>query len=94
MGFAGEIESEIRIDALLFGEGQSRIIVSLPEGNLSTFQKLAEGMGVPTTILGFVSPDRMKIQVKQNGIIVGSIDVSTEKIADTWGNAIKCKMER
>lgn len=93
MGFTGDIESELRPDAVLFGEGQSRIIISLPEGNFSTFQKLAKDMGVPTTILGFVSPDRIKIQVKQNVAIVGSIDVLTEQIVDTWGNAIKCKME-
>jgi phosphoribosylformylglycinamidine synthase II len=91
-GFSGDIETDIRPDALLFGEGQSRIIISLPEGNLSTFQKLAADMDVPTTILGFVSPNNMQLQVKQKGVITASIDLPKEQIADIWRNAIRCEM--
>ncbi|WP_422448066.1 phosphoribosylformylglycinamidine synthase subunit PurL [Thermoanaerobacterium sp. DL9XJH110] len=94
LGFSGDIDDDVRSDALLFGEGQSRIIVSLPEENLSILQKLAAEIGVKTRVLGFVKKDRLKIEVKRQGRVVGRVDVSVEKIADVWRNAIRWKIEK
>jgi phosphoribosylformylglycinamidine synthase len=94
LGFSGDIDDDVRSDALLFGEGQSRIILSLPEENLSILQKLAAEIGVKTRVLGFVKKDRLKIEVKRQGQVIGRVDVSVEKIADVWRNAIRWKVEK
>src|SRR3989304_6089780 len=41
-----------RPDALLFGEGQSRILLSLREADLGRLEAIALRHGVPVTILG------------------------------------------
>lgn len=92
-GFSGEIETKLRPDAVLFGEGQSRIIMSLPEENLSLLQKLAGEIGVNISVLGFVRPGKFKIEVKHKGQNVGKIEIPVEKIALSWGNAIRWKVE-
>jgi phosphoribosylformylglycinamidine synthase II len=93
LGFSGAVESEIRADVLLFGEGQSRIIISLSEKNLSTLQKLAEELGVRITVLGFVKGKEMKFKVTQNNSTKEIINLSVEKMADAWRNSIKCKID-
>ncbi|MCR4429975.1 MAG: phosphoribosylformylglycinamidine synthase subunit PurL [Tepidanaerobacteraceae bacterium] len=93
IGFSGEIETEIRPDALLFGEGQSRIIMSLPEENLSLFQQLAKELDVNITVLGFVKSGNFKLEVKMKGQNVGKVDIPVDKLALSWGNAIKWKVE-
>ncbi|WP_213975182.1 phosphoribosylformylglycinamidine synthase subunit PurL [Tepidanaerobacter acetatoxydans] len=94
LGFSGEIETDLRPDTLLFGEGQSRIILSLPEENLSVLNKLAKEIGVKTSVLGFVKSGGLNIQVKQREQVVGKIEVSTEKIAEIWNNSIKRRIEK
>jgi len=92
-GFSGEIETEIRPDALLFGEGQSRIIMSLSEENLSLLQKLAGEINVDISVLGFVKPGNLKIHVRLKGQNAGKIDIPVEKIALSWRNALRWKVE-
>jgi phosphoribosylformylglycinamidine (FGAM) synthase-like enzyme len=48
------LDSDIRPDALWFGESQSRVVLSLPSDNLMQFGKLANKHGVPITTLGRV----------------------------------------
>ncbi|HHW03039.1 MAG TPA: phosphoribosylformylglycinamidine synthase subunit PurL [Thermoanaerobacterales bacterium] len=92
-GFSGEIETELRHDAVLFGEGQSRIIMSLPEENLSLIQKIAGESNVNISVLGFVKQGNFKIEVKHKGVNIGKIDIPVEEIAGIWGNAIRWKVE-
>lgn len=93
LGFEGEVETDIRPDALLFGEGQSRIILSLSEKNLSVLNKLAKEMNVQVSVLGFVKSSNINIQVKCKGQVAGKIDVSLDKIIEISNNAIKRRVE-
>lgn len=94
LGFEGEIESEVRPDALLFGEAQSRIIVSLVEEKLPELKKLAEEMNVKVSVLGTVKSDKnLNISVKTKGQVAGIIDVSIDEIAEISNNAIKRRVE-
>ena len=52
VGFKGDFKIKGRWDAALFGEAQSRIIVSLPSERLSELHELAAVMDVPVTSLG------------------------------------------
>jgi phosphoribosylformylglycinamidine synthase II len=94
LGFVGEIDTDIRPDALLFGEGQSRIILSIPEENLSVLNKLAGEMKVQVSVLGFVKSGSLKIQVKQKKRVIGKIDVPVENITEIWNNAIKWRVKK
>lgn len=93
LGFEGEIEAGIRSDALLFGESQSRIILSLSEENLSALNKLAKEMNVQVGVLGLVKSDNINILVKRKGKVTGKIDVSLDKVIEISINAIKRRVE-
>jgi len=56
-----KIEDKMRSDALLFGESQSRIIVSINPKNLSLLQDIADKYKVPLLVLGFVEGENLNI---------------------------------
>jgi len=56
-GFSIECDSEIRKDAFLFGESQSRAVVSVSSVNQEQFVELMTGSGVDLTLLGTVTAD-------------------------------------
>ncbi|MBI5287081.1 MAG: phosphoribosylformylglycinamidine synthase subunit PurL, partial [Deltaproteobacteria bacterium] len=55
----------IRWDALLFGESQSRIIVSVTVEDVARFMSISDKHGAPAVVIGRVGGDRLKI----NGLI-------------------------
>jgi len=71
-----EINTNIRNDALLFGETQSRIVVSLPEKNLDSLKEIANKYEAPIQILGKVEGDNLKIG--------NLIDVKVEQLKKAW----------
>jgi hypothetical protein len=52
-----------RIDALLFGEAPSRILISATTENLARLETLLRGEDVPFRVLGKVGGDRLTITV-------------------------------
>ena len=48
-------------DAVLFGEKQSRIIVSLNPGHAAPLREIAAALGVPATLLGFTGGDTFDV---------------------------------
>ena len=76
-----EIEGAMRLDVLLFGESQSRVVVSVQRKNLPRLQDLARREGVPITVLGEVRGDRLEIG--------DLIDLSVEEIFDRWRGALE-----
>ncbi len=69
-GFGFEIStvSDIRKDAFLFGESQSRAVVSVPSGKTELFESLVNGK-VPYMMLGKVTQDEITIDGKNYGDI-------------------------
>jgi phosphoribosylformylglycinamidine synthase II len=61
IGFAVDMLDDLRPDALLFGESQSRICVSIRKENLDGLRKLAEEYSLPLAVLGKTGGDRMII---------------------------------
>ena len=60
------LKEKIRTDALLFGETQSRIIVSLEEKNLKRLESICKKNRVPFTVIGQVSYEKnLSITVSQ-----------------------------
>jgi len=65
-----------RWDAALFGERQSRIVVSLPPENLCALAKLADEAGVPWASLGATGGDRLRIS--------NLVDISLDAADEAW----------
>ena len=84
LGIEVNLEDDIRPDALLFGETQSRIIISVPPSNVDEIEKLANKKDVPYQVIGRVRED--KFIIKQRG--ENLINLSIEKIYSFWKQAI------
>ena len=71
-----EINTNIRNDALLFGETQSRIVVSLPAKNLDSLKEIANKYEATIQILGKVEGNSLKID--------NLIDIEVEQLKKAW----------
>lgn len=81
-----EVDSDLRKDFLLFGEDQSRIILSLKEKDLPTLRNIAEREGAPISILGRVGGNRL--------VVEGLIDLEIDLLERRYREVIREFMER
>ncbi|PKB71798.1 MAG: phosphoribosylformylglycinamidine synthase II [SAR202 cluster bacterium Io17-Chloro-G6] len=81
VGFNGEFPVPGRWDAALFGERQSRIVVSLPEDQWDAVASLASDLEVPVTRLGYTGGDRFRLN--------GTVDLPLTQISDVWNNGLE-----
>ena len=81
VGFVGDFSIADRWDVILFGEQQSRIIVSLPKENWNALSRLASGSGVPIVRLGYTGGDRFQLN--------DQMDLPVSQIADVWNNGLE-----
>jgi len=58
-----ELQSDIRIDALLFGETQSRVIITVDKNNLNNIKRIASKYKVPLNEIGEVGGKRLIINI-------------------------------
>ncbi len=90
LGAKVELESrDLRLDALLFGESQSRVLVSVPQEKLDALWRLAERFGVPARAVGRVGGDLLQIKVDGRE----RVKVSVLKLSEIWRGAIACYLE-
>ena len=78
--FAQPLRGSLRLDALLFGESQSRVVVSLPAKNVSRLQALAQTASVPCTVLGEVGGTALDI--------TGVIQLPVAQLQHEWRTAL------
>ena len=76
IGFTADFDIQGRWDAALFGETQSRIIVSLPPQNLPRLQSLANDAKVPIVAIGKVGGNEITLP--------GPINLPLKTAAQTW----------
>lgn len=81
MGFRGEFEIRGRWDAAIFGENQSRILVSLPNKSIENLEQITNNAGVPMIKLGTVGGRGL--------VIPGLISIGLKKLSDSWENGLK-----
>lgn len=84
LGFDIVSDSEVRLDAFLFGESQSRVVVSVTEDYEEEFLDLVGEKNTPVTLLGHVT--RGKIMV--DGEHYGFIEDLRHLYEDAIGNAM------
>ena len=81
LGFMGSLPNIERWDVALFGERQSRIVLSLNPENLEEFNLICSVNEVPSIQIGTVHAGSFKIE--------GLVDINMRKISDTWKNALE-----
>ncbi|MFQ6083475.1 MAG: phosphoribosylformylglycinamidine synthase subunit PurL [Candidatus Aminicenantia bacterium] len=79
-GVEVNLEDDFRPDALLFGETQSRIVVSTNSSKIDEIKKLARSHQIPYQIIGQVKGE--KFQIRQKGKLL--INLPLKKIYHTW----------
>ena len=84
-----ERKRRIRPDALLFGETQSRIVLSAKEEALLAIQGIAKKYGVPVTVLGKVQGAGFRVQGNSFGI-----DLPIKAVEEAWRNALCLAISR
>ena len=80
-GLGTDLKSVPRADALLFGESQSRIVVSLTEEDVSRFMSIADKYGTPAIVIGKVGGKRLKVN--------GFIDMPVDELKTAWKGALE-----
>ena len=75
-GFKGNLEVTGRLDAALFGEAQSRAVVSVNPRATRRLESLAFKYNIPVTRLGATGGSRF--------ILKGYIDLSLDQVHDAW----------
>jgi len=83
------LSDKIRPDALLFGESQSRIVVSCGTEDAHRVIEIAESRGVPACVIGRV--DDGTICVSHLGSRL--VDVSVPELRQMWKEAIPCTLK-
>lgn len=81
IGFVGRFTWSGRWDAALFGEVESRIVVSLPEDRLTGLERLCSDEGVPSTVLGRVGGNRLALG--------SGIELDLQEADDAWSNGLE-----
>lgn len=61
IGASVRLQVDLRVDALYYGESQSRIVLSAAPADKSALQQLADSMGIPLVIIGEVGDDHLNI---------------------------------
>jgi phosphoribosylformylglycinamidine synthase len=84
LGAEVQMEGSIRPDAWLFGESQSRIVLSLRKRHLRRLQDLADAAEVPLSVLGEVRPGRLHIG--------NLVDIPVDDLHRVWSEAIPRRM--
>jgi phosphoribosylformylglycinamidine synthase len=76
----------LRMDALLFGETQSRILISCHPKNFLQIERVAHRNKVPCVRLGAVKGDRLIIR----GIKKRVLDLSLKQLGENWRKGLSC----
>jgi phosphoribosylformylglycinamidine synthase len=75
----------MRPDALLFGESQSRIVVSLKERHLSRLKEIAEREWAPMQVIGRVGGSRFTIR--------SLMRLSVGELRSIWSRSVERRMQ-
>jgi phosphoribosylformylglycinamidine synthase len=75
--------AKVRLDALLFGETQSRVVISCKALDAVKVVERAKLMGVPAVQIGIVCGDKLKVKTAS-----GEFSAPLTELHDAWWNSI------
>ena len=80
----------LRRDAVLFGESQSRVVVSTQASNQERVLSLAKESGVAAEVIGTVGGGRLVVEVEADRLGPGCrIDMELDLVYDRWTNGLE-----
>ncbi len=85
VGATVSLECPGRVDALLFSEGTSRILLSVAKEHAEELEALADDHGVALSRLGITGGDQLRVQI--NGVDAMSPELS--QLRDAWWSSIE-----
>ena len=88
-GIETELDSKFRKDVVLFGETQSRFIITVKSENLNTVKEIMVENRIPYTVLGTVKGENFRIDI--NG--EEAINLPIKGMSETWKKAFRLLME-
>jgi phosphoribosylformylglycinamidine synthase len=83
-GLRLDLDEDLRGDALLFGEAQSRILVTAAQDSLEPLLEMAGRLEVPASVLGKTGGDRIVIRSRGETLI----DIEVARAYAAWKGAI------
>ena len=83
------LEEDIRLDSLLFGESQGRIVVTLAERDLDKFSEVSQHFNINPKIIGRVEGKSLKIEAKGKGNKRVKIEQDVSVLKDIWMTSLK-----
>jgi len=83
-----------RKDSMLFGESQSRIVVSAKPAQRQAILDQAQRMGAPATVVGAVGGASLVIYVGDERSTTKTIDLPVATIADRWGFSLERRLSQ
>ena len=86
-----KLDVNIRSDALLFGESQSRIVVTIQKEDLETLKGIASQHKIPFAEIGRVGGEKLKISLGSEENVL--IDLPVAKMMDLYDHSIERIME-
>jgi phosphoribosylformylglycinamidine synthase len=86
LGFDIVSDSEVREDAFLFGEAQSRVVVTVSEAQEDDFIEAMMKQKVPYTLLGHVTKGKMVVDDEHYGFV--------DEIKDVYDNALEIALTK
>ncbi len=82
-------QKRLRRDSLLFGESQSRIVVSVKSTDLRAFEKLGREAAVPMEQIGAVGGAHLVMAIcDERGTTTTWIDRPCQALAEGWRSAL------
>lgn len=90
-----KVQAAFRADALLFGEAQSRIVVSMAAADVERAEALARAEGVPVTVLGRTGGEALVLDLSgtPGAPPSGTVEVAVTDLAEAWRRAIPKLMQ-
>ena len=82
-------KGRLRKDAVLFGESQSRIVVSATPVHRQAILDHAKRFAVPAEVIGSVSGDRLVVAVGDEGSTERMIDQPVAELLDRWALSLE-----
>jgi phosphoribosylformylglycinamidine synthase subunit PurL len=79
----------LRNDALLFGESQSRVVLSANPAHRQSILDQAAKAGVPAEVVGTVTGHRLMIQVGSERSAATTIDLPIDVLHERWAGSLE-----
>ena len=90
LGLDVELADELRPDALLFGEAQTRVVVSCAPDGVDRLREITSSARVPATVIGTVGLPGGRVRIRTRA---GTVDEPVAELAGIYANAIPRRME-